>query len=77
MITEAIENELFITQNKLPLCTIDFVHQIIPQKDSIEVVHRIEMKGVLTFLFSKIMGNAMAKGLPDSVRKLIQLAENE
>lgn len=43
----------------------------------IEVIHRIEMKGVLSFLFSNIMGTDMAKDLPDSVKRLIKLAENE
>ena len=76
-ITKIIKNRIFITQSRLPFCIIDFIHEIVQGENSIEVIHRIEMKGVLSFLFSKIMGADMAKDLPSSVRALIKLAENE
>lgn len=76
-ITELEKNKSFTNQSKLPLCTINFIHDIVLTTSGIDVVHRIEMKGVLTFLFSRIMGKTMAKELTNSVQKLIYVVENE
>lgn len=76
-ITKIVENEIFVNQSRLPFCTIDFIHEIIQDKNDIVVVHKIEMRGVLSFLFSKIMGADMARELPNSVNMLIELVENE
>lgn len=56
-ITEATPNKSFTSRSRLPLCTIDFIHTF----ENGTLTHRIEMRGVSTFFFSKIAGKSIAK----------------
>lgn len=76
-ITKAIENRCFTNRSILPLCVIDFIHEMHDVDGGIEVSHRIEMNGFLSNFFSKIMGKNIAKGLSSAVDNLINMAENE
>lgn len=76
-ITKTIVNTCFTNRSTLPLCTIDFIHEMYDIDGKIEVSHRIEMKGLLAGIFSKIMGENMTKSLPHAVENLINMAENE
>lgn len=75
-ITEATENRSFSNRSLLPLCSIYFVHELNEVEGTIEISHRIEMKGLLSGFFSKVMGKNIARGLPGSVENLIKLVEN-
>ena len=77
VIIECEKYSCFTNRTTLPLCKIDFMHILTQTSDGLMVTHRIEMKGMLSFLFSKIIGVAINKGVSQSVQNLIKLAENE
>jgi hypothetical protein len=39
------------------------------------VTHEVEMTGLLTFIFSKVIGNGIKRDLPGAMQRLTQLAE--
>ena len=75
-IIELTKGKSFTNRSKLPLGKIDFVHEI---KKSLNgeliITHRIEISGVLTFLFSKVIGNKLIKELPKALNNLVNLIE--
>lgn len=62
----------FTTRSSLPFTTISFIHRM----EAGVVTHRVEMKGLLTPIFRRLLGPNIQKGLPDTVRNLVRMAEN-
>ncbi len=54
---------------------MDFIHVIRQSGDTLEVTHRVEMHGLLTFFFSRVIGRKLSSDLPGAVDALISLAE--
>lgn len=75
--TECTQLKSFTDRSFLPLCKIDFIHTITETKDGLEITHKVVMTGLMTFLFSKVIGNKIKIGLPVAVEKLIELAEKK
>lgn len=75
-IVKAVEGSGFVNRSRLPLCSIDFIHEIKEIDDEIEITHRIVIKGALSAFFSKVMGRNMSRDLPRAVQNLIKMAEN-
>jgi hypothetical protein len=73
--TDVIHPEKFTLRSNLPLCTMDFIHTMSETKDGLTITHKVILKGLLSFFFSKIIGKKIAKGLPYAVENLISLAE--
>ncbi|HJD75315.1 MAG TPA: hypothetical protein K8W04_04565 [Bacteroides reticulotermitis] len=76
-IVEATPNKSFTNRSKLPFCTLDFIHEVIEKDRDIIITHRIVIKGLLSPLFSKIIGKQQELNLPKAVDELIKFAENE
>jgi len=74
-ITEVTENESFTATSKLPLCTISFAHRLIPAARSTEVVHIVSFTGMLSPLFSRLVGPSIRKGMQPSLDGLKKFAE--
>ncbi len=45
--------------------------------EGLVLTHTVVMQGLMTWLFSKIIGKNIAHGLPGAVRSLVTLAEME
>jgi hypothetical protein len=75
-ITECTENVSFTDISALPLCKIKFIHLLNERSEGLEICHSIEMSGALSFLFARLAGKQLAKGVPQAVEELIALAEN-
>jgi hypothetical protein len=67
----------FRDRSFLPLTSLDFIHTYTPAKSEgkAKITHRVEMRGLLTPIFSRVIGKNVKKGLPGAMRKLIGLAE--
>lgn len=65
----------FSDRSFLPLCKMDFIHQIKETAAGLQITHRVEIKGLLSFLFARIIGKNVEKGLPMAVANLVALAE--
>ena len=77
IIIDCREYSCFVNRTILPLCRLDFIHYLNPSGGKLVITHRIEIKGVLSFLFAKLIGRGIEKGLALSVDNLIKLANNE
>lgn len=65
----------FTDRSFLPLCKMDFIHTMTETADGLEITHKMVMTGFMTFLFSKLVGKNIEKGLAKAVDKLIEIAE--
>ncbi|MBR0572646.1 MULTISPECIES: SRPBCC family protein [Pasteurellaceae] len=65
----------FTTRAFLPLTKIDFIHKITEKEGGIYITHAVQITGLLTFLFSKIIGEKIIKGLPNTMNNLSEMAE--
>ena len=74
-IIECEKLKSFTSRSFLPLCTVEFIHNIHETNDGLEITYRVQMTGILASLFSKVIGKKMATELPTAVDKLIELAE--
>ncbi len=67
----------FKDRSFLPLTKLDFIHTYTPAVagQKAKITHRVEMRGLLTPLFSRVIGSNVKKGLPGAMKKLAALAE--
>lgn len=71
----AIEKERhFSVVSCLPLTRLILSHTITPTGDGSIFSHRVEMEGLLTFLFARVVGPKMRLSLPNAMEKLAYLA---
>jgi hypothetical protein len=71
---EVVENIRFHSRSFLPLTQLDFIHTLERDGDSTVVTHHVEMKGLLTFIFSKVIGSGIKKDMPLAMAKLVEMA---
>ncbi len=76
-ILECVPLQTFTDRSYLPMCKMDFKHSIKETAHGLEITHQVTMTGLTTFLFSKVIGKNVEKGLPTAVEKLIALAEKD
>ncbi len=72
---EVVPLKKFHDRSFLPLANLDFVHTIESDGEYSTITHQVEMTGLLTFLFSKVIGNGIKKDMPFAMEKLVQIAE--
>jgi hypothetical protein len=70
------KNKSFTVESKLPLCVITFEHELQPLKNATHVTHRVSFNGPLTFLFGRVIGSQIRKGLPRTLLGLKRAAES-
>jgi hypothetical protein len=76
-ILAAAEPHSFTTRSYLPWTEMDFIHVLSRDPGGgTTVLHRVEMRGLLAPLFSRVVGRSLAKGLPVAMGRLIRLAES-
>jgi hypothetical protein len=68
-----VVNKSFTSHSKLPLCTMDFLHELVDENNSLKIRHCIKIYGPLTFVFKNVIGKSASKNLPIAVKKLIDL----
>ena len=77
VILEASPQRSFKDRSFLPLTHLDFIHIYTPNPGSAQgghITHRVEMRGWLTPLFSRVIGRDIQKTLPDTLGRLSALA---
>jgi hypothetical protein len=75
VMTECSKFRSFSDRSFLPLCKMDFIHTMTETKEGLVITHKVVMTGLMTFLFSKVIGSKVKAGLPIAVEKLISIAE--
>ena len=74
-VTEVTPGVSFTDVTKLPLTTLEFAHVIEVVGGTTVFTHRVTMTGLLTPLFSRLVGRTIAADLPAAMRSLATLAE--
>lgn len=74
-IIEVSENKNFTVCASLPFTKMYFIHELEELNGELFITHRVEIKGLLTFLFSKIIGKNLEKNLTKSMNNLSDMAE--
>lgn len=77
LLLEAQPWRSFKDRSFLPLTQLDFIHTYTPSTTSQhggQITHRIEMRGWLTPVFSRLIGRDIQKTLPATLTKLAKLA---
>jgi hypothetical protein len=75
LLTSVEPPHAFTSRSYLPLCTLDFIHTLRVEDGHTVVDHRVELEGPLAFFFRRVVGAAIARGLPGAVERLVHMAE--
>ena len=65
----------FIDEAKLPLTRIIVSHFLTESRGKTSVTHKIEMTGLLAFIFAFLIGRNMKKNLPQEMQSMVRKAE--
>ncbi|MCD7937644.1 MAG: hypothetical protein LUG98_12350 [Tannerellaceae bacterium] len=74
-IVECTANKSFTNRTVLPLCKVDFIHEINTVNNETIITHGIEITGLLTPLFVSLIGRPQEKNLYLAVESLLKIAE--
>ena len=73
--TEVRRERAFVDRTRLPLASIDFLHEMKPVEGGTRIVHGVRISGPLSPVFARLLGPGFEKGLPKAVGNLARLAE--
>jgi len=71
---EVTEQKSFTSRSTLPLSTMDVIHEMREEEGELIITHRVEISGILSFVFSKLIGNKIVKHLPNTMNELSNTA---
>ena len=77
LISEVTRNRSFTAVGKLPLCRMCFVHELEELGSTTRATHRVVFEGPLSFLFRRLIGRGIQKGLPSTMAGLKKAAEED
>ena len=72
---DVVVNKSFVLQAKMPLSTVDFIHEIVNENDVLKVRFAVEISGISAFFFKAIFRKSVRKSLPIVAKKVVELAE--
>ena len=75
IISHCVPFESFTTQSSLPLCRLIFIHSITQDVHFVTVTHSVEFSGISSFIFSRLIGRAIQKGMPPVLTQLKKYSE--
>ena len=73
--TEIVTDKSFTVESKLPLCVMRFEHELSATSTGTTALHRVTFSGLLSPIFSRLIGGSIRKGLPRTMAALKQTAE--
>lgn len=76
-LVEVTPYKSFTSRSNLPFSTMDFIHEMKELDGVLTITHKLQISGIFTFLFSRLIGNKLARELPRAMHKLSQMAKNE
>jgi len=72
---EVTPNKSFTVECKLPLCKMQFVHEIESMSDETQVKNIVVFSGLLSPVFGRLFGSKIQKGMQGSLQGLKQYLE--
>ena len=76
-LTQVEKNRSFTDETTLPLCKMQFEHQLTPDGNTTQVRHRVSFSGPLAFFFGRVFGKQIKHGLPEALKRLKAKAETQ
>jgi len=76
-ITDCQPLKRFADITNLPLAKMEFVHELAEETDGLHVTHRVTISGPLGFFFAQVIGKDTARDLPETIARLISVAEEQ
>jgi len=76
VLSEVSIDRSFTSKTGLPLCTMLFEHSLVPTDDATRAIHRVSFSGPLRFLWRRIIGTQIERGLPHALRGLKEICES-
>jgi hypothetical protein len=73
-LVEVEANRRFSDVSHLPLARLTFEHVLEPVAGGTRLTHRIAIDGPLAFVFARLMGPTLRRGVPEAMRSLAALA---
>ena len=67
---------VFVDVTRFPLARMIDSHELIEHGDELEIKSTITLEGPLAFLWRKLVGEGVAKGLPEQTRRLIERVQH-
>jgi hypothetical protein len=74
VIQECEPYRCFTDVSSLPLAKMEFVHEMVDIAEGVQLTHRVNISGPLSFLWARVIGAKTAAGLPHAMSKLVQQA---
>ena len=74
-LVEVSSKKSFTSRSKLPIGTMDFIHKMEEREGQLIITHKVQISGMLTFLFSRLIGNKIIKELPRALHELSNKAQ--
>jgi len=74
-VTEVVPNVSFTVEGMLPLCRMEFGHELLSQADCTVAAHSVRFVGPLAFLFRRLIGRGIDSTLPDTLAGLKRASE--
>lgn len=74
-LTRVEPGRAFDAEARLPLCTMRFEHWLEPRGPETLVTHRVVFEGPLAFLFRRIIGAQLVRGIPGTMAGLKRAVE--
>ena len=71
---EVVENKRFLDVTRFPLASMYDEHQFEETADGLKITHTITMKGILGFLWVKMVAQKLADALPTDMQTQINAA---
>jgi hypothetical protein len=74
ILADCVMLESFTTRTSLPLGKMNFVHIMAEDNGEVVLTHRVEIDGLSTFLFSRVIGRSMERSISVALNKLAKFA---
>jgi len=75
MISELTTNTSFTVTSKLPLCKMQFGHELTSMGETTKATHSVGFSGPLAFLFRRLIGREIKRTLPTTLQGLKEVSE--
>ena len=76
LVTKVEPNSCFTVESRIPLFRMVFEHELVPQGNTTQVIHRVTFSGLLTFVLGRLLVRQLNQGLPVTLASLKRLAES-
>lgn len=76
VLTQVVRDRCFTVESSIPMFRMRFDHELVPDRDLTEVIHRVTFSGPLAWVLGRLLVKRLNSGLPVTLARLKALAES-